>query len=172
MQSNNWKGWVYEHIYVAEIELKRQLNDDECVHHINMNKQDNHPENLMVLSRKAHAQLHSWLNNGAEGYDQSKCNKQSKNRNFITCLVCNKKLERTYNKKYCSWNCYCKSEDFEKSKILKIKKDELEQLIKHKPMIEIAKDYGVSDKTIKKWCNKWGIQTPPRGYWAKSAKLQ
>jgi len=44
---------------------------------------------------------------------------------------------------------------------------ELKDLIWKMPMTKIGKKYGVSSKTIKKWCEKWGIDTPFRGYWAK-----
>ena len=47
-------------------------------------------------------------------------------------------------------------------------KEELEQLIKDKPMTEIGKIFGVSDNAIKKRCEKLGIGLKPmRGYWAK-----
>ena len=46
-------------------------------------------------------------------------------------------------------------------------KKELKNLIWDIPMTKIGKKYGVSSKTIKKWCEKWGIDTPFRGYWAK-----
>ncbi len=46
-------------------------------------------------------------------------------------------------------------------------KKELETLIWKMPMTKIGKNYGVSSSIIKKWCKKWGINTPFRGYWAK-----
>jgi len=51
-----------------------------------------------------------------------------------------------------------------KKKLL-IKKEELKKLVWEKPKIEIAKQYGVSDVTIGKYCRKWNIKTPHRGYW-------
>ncbi|MFX1377162.1 MAG: LAGLIDADG family homing endonuclease [Promethearchaeota archaeon] len=46
-------------------------------------------------------------------------------------------------------------------------KKEIKDLIWKIPMTKIGKKYGVSSRTIKKWCEKWGIDTPFRGYWAK-----
>lgn len=47
-------------------------------------------------------------------------------------------------------------------------KEELEQLITNIPMISIAKKYGVSDNSVRKWAKSYGIQlTNMRGYWQK-----
>lgn len=51
-------GYVAEHIAIAAPD---GLAADECVHHINLRKQDNRPENLIVLTRQEHADLHAQL---------------------------------------------------------------------------------------------------------------
>jgi hypothetical protein len=48
-----------------------------------------------------------------------------------------------------------------------LSKEELEKLIWEIPTVKIAKLYNVSDKCIEKYCKKFGIQKPPRGYWQK-----
>lgn len=48
-----------------------------------------------------------------------------------------------------------------------IDRNTLAELVHTKPATEVAKYYGVSDKTIAKWCKSFGIERPPRGYWAK-----
>lgn len=48
-------------------------------------------------------------------------------------------------------------------------KEELEKLVWSKPTARIAKDFGVSDKAVEKWCKGYGIEKPPRGYWVKKA---
>lgn len=52
-------GYVFEHIAVAEEKIKRMLLADEEVHHINGIKNDNRPENLLVMKKKDHRSLHA-----------------------------------------------------------------------------------------------------------------
>ncbi len=57
-------GYVREHILVAEKYLNRPLYKDEVVHHINENKADNRPQNLMVFkNQKDHMKYHWILRN-------------------------------------------------------------------------------------------------------------
>lgn len=48
------RGYAYEHRLVAEEKLGRRLAPKELVHHIDGNKQNNHPSNLEVEPSHAH----------------------------------------------------------------------------------------------------------------------
>ena len=51
-------GYVLEHRLVVEKREGRFLERDEHVHHINRNKLDNRPENLMIMSKHDHHMEH------------------------------------------------------------------------------------------------------------------
>jgi hypothetical protein len=54
----NNKGYVAEHRLVVEKTLGRYLRSDEVAHHVNMVKDDNRPENLVVMTLFEHKSLH------------------------------------------------------------------------------------------------------------------
>lgn len=49
----------------------------------------------------------------------------------------------------------------------KIIRDDLYEKVWTKPMVEIAKEYEVSDKAIAKICDKLNVPVPGVGYWQK-----
>ena len=54
-------------------------------------------------------------------------------------------------------------------KVVRPSKEELTKLLWEMPTIKVAAQFGVSDKAVEKWAKSYGIQKPPRGYWAKKA---
>lgn len=49
---------------------------------------------------------------------------------------------------------------------------DLTTLLQAKPATAVAKDLGVTSTALKKHCKKVGVETPPRGFWAKKAALK
>lgn len=62
------------------------------------------------------------------------------------CRVCTSKLQR---------------------KVTRPSKEELYQLLIEKPILKIAKEYGVSDSAVIKWCKTYKLERPGRGHWEK-----
>lgn len=56
--ANSW-GFMLEHRYVMEKKIGRPLTPKESVHHLDHNKLNNHPDNLLLTTRKDHAIAHA-----------------------------------------------------------------------------------------------------------------
>lgn len=53
------QGYVLEHIVVAEKKYNRKITRQEAVHHIDRNRSNNHPDNLVVMTHSEHQKLHA-----------------------------------------------------------------------------------------------------------------
>lgn len=51
-------GYVMFHTVMMERHIGRYLSDDEVVHHINHDRQDNRIENLQLMKKKDHMSMH------------------------------------------------------------------------------------------------------------------
>lgn len=51
-------GYIMEHDLVMESLIGRWLADDEVVHHINKNREDNRKENLLLMTAREHMSMH------------------------------------------------------------------------------------------------------------------
>lgn len=154
---------AWEHIRVAERKLGRPLGKSEQVHHINGDKTDNREENLLVLrSNKDHKCIHAKI-----PYETFKTEDGSTIvvKKQYTCKNCNRLFEpNKYNDTFCSLSCCMEY----KARNIPDPKTLMKQ-VWEMPVKKLAKQYGVSDKAIDKWCKKYGIEKPGRGYWQKKA---
>jgi hypothetical protein len=78
---------------VAATTLGRPLRRDEYVHHVDGNKQNNSPDNLMVLSRGGHARIHS-------KYSSPEEHRLARNAQQRSRRAANPELHRSRNRRY------------------------------------------------------------------------
>lgn len=151
MKSDNWNGFVYEHRYVAEEVLGRTLLPNEVVHHLNFNRKDNRPENLLVLDNAQHTKLHAWLASGAPGYESPRCNgvnSENPTEEELRYCPCGAVLARG-QEKYCTWRC-------SKSvrKVLRPSEQALAADLSVMSREAVGRKYGVSGNAVKKWLQR------------------
>jgi len=79
------------------------------------------------------------------------------------CPVCGELPNRS-DTIFCSQTCVHKSRRRAKWPSA----EELGGLVWKYPTTTIAKQFGVSDTAVSKWCTHYGIEKPPRGYWMKN----
>ena len=161
MTNKNWLGYVYEHIAVAEKRIGRRLRSDECVHHLDFDRSNNHPNNLIVMLQSEHRRLHEWLKNGApisEKYRENGVNSGKPKVNRTTyCKVCNNPITTKGSKYYCSLDCM----GLESRKVERPTKEQLAKDINNLSWTAIGKKYGVSDNATRKWARKYGLLGNP-----------
>lgn len=100
------RKWTFEHRLIVEAALGRKLTDDEQVHHINGDKQDNRIENLRVLTNSEHQQLHGagrWLPTLEQRWPVIKCAECGKDFRAKACRL--RSADPKSHTKYCSLAC-------------------------------------------------------------------
>ena len=139
-------GYVYIHQLQAEKKLGRQLNEKECVHHIDENKYNNALDNIIVFKTKSdHAAFHS----GCDIYLDGDVWVAKKHKNRI-CPICKTNIKDNHADMCIS--CYLKK----KSSNIPSKEILMDLILKY-PRTQIGKLYGVSSNSVKKWCKKYSL---------------
>jgi Zn finger protein HypA/HybF involved in hydrogenase expression len=111
--------------------------------HINGVNDDHRLSNLTFLCPNCHSQTKTF---------SGKKNKKSPKK----CIDCNNKIILRKSIRCNKCNAIFKGN---KSRKFNINKEKLENLLLHKNMSQIAKEYNVSSTTVKKYCQKFNLKT-------------
>lgn len=130
-------GFVYLHRHIMSVHLGRWLESHEHVHHIDENKENNEISNLIICDPSEHCKIHHPITTkNVEG----------------NCLCCGANfsyiLRSGRRRKYCSRECVeIDSRKIKNRPSIKA----LKFLVSHLSYLEVARIFGVSDNTIRKW---------------------
>ena len=131
-----------EHRLVYELANNVKLTADMQVHHINHDRSDNRPENLIALTASEHTQLHAI--------------EKGQNVGLAYCIDCGKPISR-HGRKRCR-TCMHKSMGHRTDDDLP-SREELDGYIWSMTNVDIGKLYGVTGATIAVWRKKRNL--PP-----------
>lgn len=165
IRSGGEKGYVYEHVLVAEKTIKRRLLPDEEVHHLDLNRSNNSPDNLVVLSSEAHVKLHAWLRRGAPVACFKSTLKKKAKPYVLGSFVYAEKKNRCANEKcdspirsslkFCSPKCSTNSTQtvLSDSDLRKLKR----MIRKNESWVKIGKEFNKSDNGMRKIARRYGF---------------
>lgn len=140
--------------YKASLKLGRCLTPNEIVVHEDSDRANCVPGNFLVFSR-------------AELARRSLPSHQVE-RVLLVCARPECHREYTEVPSHASRRRYCSPECARiASRKFQVSPLEMQQMVWEMPTTHIAREYGVSDKAIEKFCKKYQIQKPGRGYWAR-----
>lgn len=144
-------GMVYEHVFLAEIYLGRQLHPDEVVHHENEIRDDNREENLFVFANDAeHSRFHK---TGIK--IQTEDGSYIAQRITKNCKHCdNEFMPEDSGYIYCSKTCG----HLASRKVLERPNPEtLKMLIADQGYSATGRQFVVSGNAVRKWAKQYGI---------------
>lgn len=159
------RGMAYEYIVVASTKIGRYITKNECVHHIDLNPDNNSEDNLMVFASQAdHAKFHSSgldmsiLISKGDGTYSVDTSWNPSEKKFI-CSQCGKEFisSRANHKKnftYCSSACYNRYRL--RGKIVP-SKERLSELLETMSNSAVARLCGVTHTTVGRWKKRYNI---------------
>jgi hypothetical protein len=145
-------GRVYLARHVVSVKLGRWIKANEIVRFKDGDTTNVSPNNLYVVDYAAHAR--ETLGGGPSQKAIMTCQRPGCNETFA------ESPSHVERRKYCSQVCTHLAR--QKFSVLP---EELAVPVWEFPITILGQFFGVSDKAIKKRCDKSGIRTPWRGYW-------
>lgn len=91
-------------------------------------------------------------------------------RKFYHCVVCGEEIGKGHQncKKCAAKRRVVFNKPISRRKVIdRPSKEDLLKMVWEEPTTTIAIKFGVSGNAVGKWCKKYGITKPSRGYWAK-----
>lgn len=138
--------------------------------HINGDNTDNRLENLAILCANCHrlTPTHSRGTYVAPLKTCVDCGDRITKRS-TRCRPCNLGRNRKgggalTEREQLEYRC--------RRKVDRPSREEMQRLVWEEPSSVLGPRLGVSDRMIGKWCQDYGIDKPPRGYWAKMRAQQ
>lgn len=143
--------------------INRPLTSEECVHHIDFNKSNNDPKNLIIFSTdNDHQKYHGGGTLIPNGDGTYKCELKTK-----ICLICGNTFHPIHDQMYCSSKCYHKSRLQSN-----ITKEKLEELLSENSFEAVARMFDVSSNAVRKWCTSYGLPNKAAYYKTKKTKKE
>ena len=115
------------------------------IHHINGDKTNNSDDNIMILCPNCHYFTDNY---------KAKNRKNSLKKEYY-CKNCGRKL---YGKTKTGLCLKCIKKEILKNSVCNDYENLKKDISELKSYRKVAKKYGVSDKTVAKWCDKFGIK--------------
>jgi hypothetical protein len=151
-------GLVRIHRVVACEKYGRILTSKEHVHHLDENKNNWSEDNIELTNVSQHKTIHNYSRSFGE---------------IRSCGHCGSLIYRSKSQSGIYSNSFCSEEHrglFDR-RLDWPSDDYLKKEVWRRPVVDLAAEFGVSDKAVTKHCRKRGISTPPRGYWTKRKRV-
>ena len=141
----NKAGIVYYHRYVLSVKVGHWLTRSENVHHLDGNRSNNLPDNLMLCTKADHIVHHTYERLGMLAIANVSLTKK--------CLSCGKEFkgrktsQKCLARKYCSHAC----SHFATRRVSERNLDLIRKEIAESNWEKVARKYGVTSNTLRKW---------------------